>query len=352
MDLIKEARKTEHKILANIILERITFWVHEPLESNSRKILALAILFGLFETIILFTLILTHEFISVFVLASIIASLIGSLSFFVINWCWYYTFKKFENFNTIKIGHDLKTWGLSSSARATNPLFQVIASIAAPLFFDSIMFVIERNIGLPFRWNFSMYVSLSVALIGMGQGGYWAIVVPLFFNHLEQVNPQEIDLDPLQPARTPLLVAGSTVLSTFTILDALMVSLFLLFFISLHPDFSKNSLYYSFGIVLFSYMVTAWTFLFPQVCLSRFVKRAKASTLQRIKEFQNRTYNDFDSLDNKGLERLNRLSSLYESVDKTPNTLLDFSSIRTFVSSVLVPTALAILVNLYRSPTK
>ena len=191
-----------------------------------------------------------------------------------------------------------------------------------------------------------MYVSLSLVLLGMGQGGYWAIVTPLLFKHLEQMDQGEIDLDQLQPSKTLTLVFASKVLSIYAMLDALMVTLYLLFFIALHPDFSESSLYYSFGIVLFSYLVTAWTFVFPQYCLSRFIRRAKATTLQRIQGATERIYKDFENLDNTGLERLSNLISLYEKVNKTPNTVLDFSSVRSFSGSVIIPTVVVVLGNI------
>jgi len=176
----------------------------------------------------------------------------------------------------------------------------------------------------------------------MSQGGYWAIVTPLMTRKLAQGDVLEIGVHSLYPSKTPILVAVSKVLSIFAIWDAVMITLCLIGLFALRPDFNRSSILYLVALVLAGYLVTSWTFLYPQFNLAQVIKRAKENTLLQIQRESNRLYKRLGKLGNADFGRLKHLMELHESVNRAPNTVISLSGLRSFFGSLIAPTIVAI----------
>ncbi len=344
MEFTKEFRECRKRILCNIVLDKFVGWPFKRFDNGARRILALGFLFLIFETIELLVLVIIREPIPPVFVASLIAALIASLSIYVVSWCYQYTLEQTEAAISISaLDKIVDNRSADWLRKRVNPWTQILTSVVLIILAVLAVYVIEGKVDFPFESNVATFVALSLVVFGMGQGGYWAIVAPLMTRKLAQGDVPEIGIYSLYLSKTPILVAVSKVLSVFAIWDAVMVTLCLIGLFVLRPDFGRGSILYLIALVLGGYLVTSWTFLYPQFNLARVVERVKENTLLQIQLESNRLYKRLGKLENADFERLKHLMELHESVNRGPNTVISLSGLRSFFGSLIGPTIVAIL---------
>ncbi|GAI82120.1 unnamed protein product, partial [marine sediment metagenome] len=97
-------------------------------------------------------------------------------------------------------------------------------------------------------------------------------------------------------------------------------------------------------IVIIGYIITSWTFLFPQYNLSKIISKHKKLNLTKISSEIKRIYNnDLEKIKDDNIVRLTNLINLYSSINNQPGTMIDFSGLKLFIGSLMAPTIVAII---------
>ncbi|NQT79227.1 MAG: hypothetical protein HQ555_02390 [Candidatus Aminicenantes bacterium] len=344
MALIKEYREYGKKVLCNIVLDKLASRPFKRFEAKKRRILGLCLIFLFFESIqLLAFVIIQYPILTVFI-TSLAASLIATLSIYVINWGYYFAYKQLEAvIDVTKITRNVEKRMIDWGRKVINPWAQLFTSLLLTILIIFAIYLIEKNIGLPFNYNIPILIEFGLVVFWIGQGVYWAIVAPLITSELKQFDALEINIDPIYPSKSLSLVVVSRALSIFAIWDAVMITLCLIGLFLLKPDFSSGGIFYVLMLIFAGYLVTFWTFLYPQFSLIKIVRREKNNTLFQIQHVSNSIYKKIDKLGNSDLERLKYLMELHENIRKSPNTVISFSGLQFFIGSLIVPTIVAIL---------
>lgn len=231
MEFINEFRESRKRVLCNIVLDRLADWPFKRFNTGIRRILALALLFTLFEIIELLVLVIIRQPVIPALIISLVVALIASLSFYVVGWCYQYTLEQTEAAIRIStLGRNVEKRLADWLRKTVNPWIQLITSVVSIILFVLVFYVIpisiysnqefnkilgqssvlyklvpflseksivERRVGFPFKWNFATFVFVSLVIFGMSQGGYWAIVTPLITRELKRSDISEIRVYPL-----------------------------------------------------------------------------------------------------------------------------------------------------------
>jgi len=161
MEFTKEFRECRKRILCNIVLDKFVGWPFKRFDNGTRRILALGLLFLIFETIELLVLVIIQEPIPPVFVASLVAALVASLSIYVVSWCYQYTLEQTEA--AISISALKKIVGNRSAdylRKIVNPWTQILTSVVSVILVVLAVYVIEDKIGLPFNCNVATFVAL------------------------------------------------------------------------------------------------------------------------------------------------------------------------------------------------
>jgi hypothetical protein len=357
MEIIGVFQNNRDNILCNIILDRLVWPLKaiRPLrdaseetsaesrkKSNLRRIIGCTFLFLMCFSFLTLALWLSHQAAKTSLVIAIITAAIASLSFYVISWNYDYIVDQVSEALSISpLGNDLDKRLSSWVKNATNPWYQLSGSLLSILIIAAVLYLIvnERELSLE---QITKFTVILIVVFSMGQGGYWAIVSPLFTRELSNGSISELGVNPVYPSRSPILISASKFLSVASISDAVMVTLCLISLFVIRPRFS-NGLIYPVIIVLSGYLLTTWNFLLPQLNLARIIQRAKKNTLNEISLEVNKLYSRLDSLSTSEFERLEHLMKLHDAVGKGPNTMINFVASRSLVGSLLTPTLVGII---------
>lgn len=138
-------------------------------------------------------------------------------------------------------------------------------------------------------------------------------------------------------------MALSKILLLFAAWIAVLITLAVVFIFLMQPHIREYGILYALGAVVVGYMSSAWTFVYSQINLSQIVRRIKENTLLQIQNEINKLYQSLSKLEKPDFERLNSLMELHSTISKRPNSLVDLSTLRTFLGSLLTPTLVTII---------
>lgn len=349
LKFINEFEKCEPKIFTNYILVKVVGKVYKKLPIKFRLFLSFLNLFLIFFLIEIITLLLFNIQIRTHIWPAIFGSFVGSFAFFVVSWCYYYSLTKIKNSLTIKsFGPSIDEKICDWIRKTVSIKYQVLFSVLFCCFIISTLIIIELTIRLPFTFDLFLICTVLVVAFGMGQGGYWAILSPFVIVSFKKANISDINGYPINPSKTLHFELLSKLLSTFAIWDAIMVSLCLVGVFLLEPNLNSGGLYYILAIILLGYLITFWTFVFPQINLSAIVSRIKQNTLSEIQKEINRLYSMLQNSEYNDLDKINQLTGLYKHVYSNPNSMFNFSAVRSLIFSLVTPTVVGILGHLIK----
>ena len=334
MELIKEElHKCGKRVFCNVVVEILTgvsffnrfstFW---------RRILAFFILFFLFEILELVILVSIKQSIPPIFISTFFAAVAASLSFSVVSWCYQYTVDlTLESLRKSKMGENLEKELVDWLRKSVNLRSQLLASIVSIILVLIFFYVIEQKVGPTFDCNvYASFVTLGFATFGVAQGGYLSIMYPLMTRELKRVDTSEIVNNPLCPRRTPFLIATSKIFSVYVFWDAFVVTWCLGGLIPLGFSFNRDNFLYPLIFIIGGYIVTTWTFFYPQFNMRAVLKNSKEKTLLQIESESNSLYEKIDDLQNADLERFMLLMGLHKNVSEGSNTMISVGKLGLF----------------------
>ncbi len=343
MEIVGVFQSSREKILCNLILDKLV-WPFGKASSSLKRIIGCTTLFLICFLVVVAVLWIANQPAKISLINAVIVALISSLSFYVISWNYDYILDQVrEAVSSSPLGNNLDGKLSSWVKKAVNPWSQLTGSLISILIIAAVLHLIvdERELSVE---HLAKFTAILIVVFSMGQGGYWAIVSPLFTKELSRDTVfDDLNIDPLHPSRTPILVSASKFLSVASLTDALMVTLCLISLFVIRPRFGKGNLTYPVVMVLSGYLLTTWNFLLPQWNLARIIQRAKMNTLNEISLEANKLYSRLESLSSSEFERLEHLMKFYDDVSNGPNTMINFVALRSLIGSLLTPTVVAII---------
>lgn len=348
MDLIKELHESRKKILCTIVLDKVGEICFERFSIGIRRLLSAGLLFIVLEITELFTLIFIHEPLKPIFISTLISAFAASISFYVVCWCYQYTVDQTEaSLRKSSIGNNVERKLIDQIRKLTNLRNQILTSIVSTLLVLSILYVIQLKIGPPFNCNTSAsFVTIGFASLGMGQGGYWAIFLPFLTTILRNGDISEIVKTPLYPEKTPYLIAVSKIYSAYAMWDSFMVTLCLIGLFALGIRTDQSSFLNPIFLIILGYMITSWTFLYPQYNIAKIIKRSKDDTLLQIEHESQILYKKIDKMQNSDFERLKLLMELHKNVSKGS---IAITGLWSYISSMVTPTLVAVVSTLIKN---
>jgi hypothetical protein len=337
MNFSEEFNKCNKKVICNIVLDNIGKLFRRF--SGTKK--------QLFSTVILFMILLILEstLLVVFkqpfkpaIVAILFAAFISSLSFFVVSWCYHYTNTQIEvairdSIISDEIENRLIIW----LQKYTRILPQLLTSITLGIIVVFVTLYIEKNYGLPFDSNKISFIILGLVAFFLGQGGYWAYVTPLIIFVVKRCKLSDIGVNPLFTRGTPILNAISRILNKFAIWDFVMVTLCLINVSALHIDFDKISFWYLIILLFLGYLLTIWTFIIPQINISKIIKTSKKLSMQLIVEDSKILFNSLNKGNIADFEKLKHYIQLHEIIQRQPSWLINLpGSVLYIISQIIV----------------
>jgi len=346
MESLNKFYNCENKILANIILYKLFGWPFKKYKINTKRICSFFLFFVIIMAIesLIFKLLTVNIDVTLFIFL-FSSSLIGCFSFYIISWAYQFTYLKIKEIDNIpsiteRLDEQMVTWLKGITVLWKQLLFSIIAIIFSLFIINYTSF----KLILPFQNNIATNIAFSFEIFGLSHGVYWAILTPISTRIIRFSNVSEIIVHPIYPNKTPILCELSENLSMYAILDAIIVTLCIISSLFLDIENSENYKLYIIVIVIIGYIITSWTFLFPQYNLSKIISKHKKLNLTKISSEIKRIYNnDLEKIKDDNIVRLTNLINLYSSINNQPGTMIDFSGLKLFIGSLMAPTIVAII---------
>ena len=318
-------------------------------DDGTKRVASSIIIWFAFLVIEVILLSLLGNSVSMIFLPSLIAAIVPALSIYIISWSYSFLYKNFEEaFSSTKIEGDLEKelmawWGNAANLGKqiwTSIIFTVLGAASITVMYLSGNFptlkVFKPNSGFFEVLIFSIFIVFWGA-----QGIYWGWVLPSITQRLNQIPVTEKQIYSVDPSKSPLLFAISNSFSFFALEIAIMITLCIIGSFTLQPDVSEKFLF-GLSILILGYIVSSWTFLYPQFYLSTIIKKAKRATIIEIQKEIEVLYKNIGEAKSADFERLKNLRELQSHILQTPDSLIYFRDWRNFIGSLLTPTIVAI----------
>ncbi len=200
------------------------------------------------------------------------------------------------------------------------------------------LFILQHLPQPPFSIHFSSYVALGLAAFAVGHAGYWALVSPTIARQLYQLNAEELKVFPLDPGRTPSLLAMSKALGKSALFGAALITLCMITYFALQPAITVTSTWFLFLILIVGYLVASYEYFYPQFHFSRIIRREKEHAIRELQSALSAYWVRRNTLNNDDFARIDHLLALIKALDERKSTTIDFASFRTYLVSLIAPT--------------
>jgi|SRR5579859_5462424 len=147
----------------------------------------------------------------------------------------------------------------------------------------------------------------------------------------------------LSPSRTPLFVGMSQILTVCAAWVGVADTIIVVVFLAYPGAITNSKIVLPIILSLTVYAIGAWTFVYPQYSLRLLIRRAKRQTLLQIGAEIEKTFRNLPQLQNQDFDRLKNLQALYETVDESPNSVLDLGKLRIVSFATIAPTLATIV---------
>ena len=184
------------------------------------------------------------------------------------------------------------------------------------------------------RNDFGFIFAAFCGLFAIGNGVYSAMVIPMLSITLSKYR---LKLYPFDPSSTETLqeitgAFGKLALATGIFSTVLIIIVFLL------RPIQTNIALASFWLVV-GWGTAIYSFVFPVQNLAKAVKKEKKIQLEEIENSILILHRRIDTLSKEELERLETFIKMRQTLYSANNNPLNFSSVRDFVVSLLLPFA-------------
>jgi hypothetical protein len=334
--LLSEARS---KILACLVLDRIGTLFSRQQAQTKRAARAVALFFVLeFILLVVITLLEGRELPAV-ILPVLLTSITTAFALYVF----------VDGFGPI-VGQLEPILDDPSSEEHINAVIKdwLTKATSSPLqwFFPSLLtvlgltalFILQHLPQPPFAISLSSYVALGLAALAVGHAGYWALVLPTIARQLYQLSARELKVFPLDPGRTPSLLATSRALGKSALLGAVVITLCMVTFFSLRPATTSTSTWSLFLLLVLGYLIASYEYFYPQFHFARIIQREKDHSIHELQATLSKYWARRDTLDNDDFARIDHLLALIKTLEGGKDTTIDFASLRSYLVSLLTPT--------------
>lgn len=134
-----------------------------------------------------------------------------------------------------------------------NLWYQILVSTIFTTALIGLLFIIDNSSGLAYFPSDIITFVIPIAFWGC-QGFYWGVATPLMTKTLLDGNKLHIKTDPIFPNRTPILLALSNMLTSFSAWLAILISLTVIALFMVKPQVSGNSFIYPFVMASVAYI--------------------------------------------------------------------------------------------------
>jgi hypothetical protein len=311
---------------------------------GNKKFLAFITWFYVLLFMFFSVLFVSNGTLEVYVFPLILAALVSSLSLYVIDRAYHYCLRNLNEVITSStfsesVEQRLLEWVDKNVRLRPQIIFSIITSIVLTLLF----YVIDFMHGLPFDTTHIIFFIMFIVVFFVSQGLYWAILTPLIVKVLIDSEQSEIQVFIFNPNQTSIFTALQRIYSFFTLLINLIVTIILLGFLSLKPDFNTGKiLIVGFWIVL-GYVISFYTSYMPRIWFSDMLEHKVQISLNKIEHFINQRYMDFESLSCEELEELEIIINLHQRIIDNTKSKLRVESIISFLGNGIMPTIVAVI---------
>ncbi len=341
---VDEFRRARKKILSVVIIDFLGSWLFSPKNVKSKKIKAYIILSLIIFVLMLLTFLSVQIPIEPVLVPSFIATMICSLCIFALHWCYEATLDRLDStIEATTIAQNTQKRLADWVKASMSPRIQIFTSIAFASFTLVSLATMENIIGLPFDFGQAMVLAFFISFIGGGQGAFGAFIMPLLVKQIKQGDISDIEFYGVNPSQTPLFLALSWLYSAYALLLAILFSSVLILLFSLQADFGSANIWPPIFLIFIGYVMGAWTFLYPQYSMSKIIRRAKELSLKPIRNEISRIYRDYSEHGKGDYDRLKNLMELYETVSKSPNSVISIGSLWSYFWSLITPVIVAIV---------
>jgi hypothetical protein len=351
MELLESLRSHRNTILCCLVTDKIATSLTKKLSNRTRRIIASILIWIILFTFEMIVMALLGNSPAIIFLPTLIASLIPSLSIFIISWSYSFIYKNLEQaikINAIGINLErelVEWWEKCANLRRqlfTSLVFVLIAIIIIIAFFISGNFPVLEVLNHRFQGLFEVILYTVVIIFWGGQGIYWGWMLPNITKVINKNPLSEMQIYNVNPTKSPLLAAVSNSFSFLALEITAMITLCIVGVFTLQPDINQKFIF-SISILLLGYIVSSWTFFYTQFYLSTIVKLAKKATTIRIQQEIESLYNNLSKIKSSDLKKLENLLQLQDFVSKTPNSFVSISAWRNFIGSLLAPTLITLI---------
>ena len=343
MNFLEKFQELKSRILCSIILDKMAF-PFKNFDISTKRVLATFALFIIFLVVFISSLLLAKQPITKYLLFSTVSAVVSSLSIFIVDFAYRYGGKQLEN--TVKpstFGQNAEKRLIGWVNQVGNIKVQIFVSLSSSVIVLASLKIIQLTVGLPFYATNATFFTLGIITLCVAQGGYWAIVTPLITHEMSKCEVSQIEIYKLNPSNTVLLRVLTRICTVFLGMNATVITLCLVGFFALSPSLTLGGMLYVFSLILIGYIVSLYTFLYPQYCLAQIIQRAKANTMFEIQSEINKLTNQMQNLNPDDFSRLKGLTEIHDNVHRTPNSTINLANFQSFFGSILIPTLIAII---------
>jgi hypothetical protein len=226
---------------------------------------------------------------------------------------------------------DIKTW----LRNVSNPIAQILASVLFALLGCAVVFAWSASkSSVPIY--FSSYIVTFVAGFILGNGAYFALTVPTIVRVFSKCR---FHLYCFAPSDSPFIRKIKTSFGMMTIANAIIFSIGMMEIYLMGPFGSKTTMRVALCSLIFGLLIVSYSFLYPHYFLTRIVRREKWAVLEIMQAKINKLYSEHDIPDSKNATEIKALMELYDLAKQSSDSSLNFAVLRTYVSSLILPTA-------------
>lgn len=226
---------------------------------------------------------------------------------------------------------DIKAW----LRKVSNPMVQVLASVFFALLGCAIVFAWSESKGsVPIY--FSSYIVTFVAGFILGNGAYFALTVPTIVRVFSRCR---FHLYCFAPSDSPFIRKIKSCFGMMTVANAIIFSIGMLEIYLMGPFGSKTTTRVALWSLISGLLIVSYSFLYPHYFLTRIVRQEKWAVLEIMQAKINKLYNGHELPDSKNAAEIKALMELYDLAKQSSDSSLNFAVLRTYVTSLILPTA-------------
>ena len=338
IDLSREFEASRGRVVACVLLDFVRRRLPTRLQRHLGAELSALIVFVSTAAILALVTLLGRDDLRLIAAPLALAAGTVAAGLYSVHWIFEYTIRELDrSFDNQLTSGSAKRMISRWLRAATNVRAQVITISIIVCAVNAAIAAASRMAIRPFPIYASSYVAISLAAVALGQGVYWAFVVPTSVHVLARLPGRELGVFPLNPSRTPCLVGYSRLMSVYALSSAAMSTMSLLTCIALRPAWNSIAGWSMIALLGFGYLVTTYVFAYPHVVLAGVVRREKFTLVCELQRQIARLWAEAASTDAQW-DAIRRLGAVVAELQGTRYSVVNFAAMRSYAASLATPT--------------